>query len=103
MWSIALHGGAGALGEASIAEDCRVLDETLAWAQRQLAQDAPALDVVEGAVRRLEDSGQFVAGKGSSPNAAGDWELDASICDGQSRRCGAVAVLRGIYPPISIA
>jgi len=103
MWAIAIHGGAGALGESAIAADCRVLDETLAWAEAELARNAGALDVVEGVIRRLEDSAQFVAGKGSSPNSAGEWELDASICDGRSRRSGAVAALRGIYPPISIA
>ena len=103
MWSIAIHGGAGALGEPSIAGDCLALDAVITWAEGQLAQDGRALDVVEGVIRRMEDSGIFVAGKGSSPNAAGEWELDASICDGPSRRCGAVAALRGIYPPISIA
>lgn len=62
-----------------------------------------AIDVVEGAIRILEDSGQFIAGKGSLPNIAGEWELDASICDGRSRKAGAVAALSGAYPPISIA
>jgi beta-aspartyl-peptidase (threonine type) len=103
MWAIAIHGGAGSVSESAAAADCGVLDDTLAWAQAELARDASALDAVEGVIRRLEDSGRFVAGKGSSPNAAGEWELDASICDGRTRRSGAVAALRGVYPPISIA
>ncbi len=103
MWAVAIHGGAGGWAESAVAGDCSVLESTLAWAESELKRDGNALDVVEGAVRRLEDSGRFVAGKGSWPNAAGAWELDASICDGPSRRSGAVAVLRGIYPPISIA
>jgi beta-aspartyl-peptidase (threonine type) len=103
MWAIAIHGGAGSLSESAIAADCLVLDDALAWAQRELARDARALDVVEGVIRVLEDSGKFIAGKGSAPNAAGEWELDASICDGRTRGYGAVAALRGVYPPISIA
>jgi beta-aspartyl-peptidase (threonine type) len=103
MWSIAIHGGAGSLSEPAIAADCRVLDGVLARAERALEAGAQAIDVVEEAIRGLEDSGHFVAGKGASPNTAGVWELDASICDGRSQRCGAVAALRGVYPPISIA
>jgi len=103
MWAIGIHGGAGSLAESAIEADCRVLDEATTWAQGQLAQGSRALDVAEGVVRLLEDSGKFVAGKGSSPNLAGEWELDASICDGHSQRCGAVAALSRIYPPISIA
>lgn len=103
MWAVVIHGGAGLVAESAIAADCHALDDILVWAQAELARDQSALDVVEGVIRRLEDSGRFVAGKGSSPNALGQWELDASICDGRSQRSGAVAALRGIYPPISIA
>jgi L-asparaginase / beta-aspartyl-peptidase len=103
MWAIGIHGGAGASLESAVAAECRVLEDALSWAQRELERDARAIDVVEGAIRILEDSGRFVAGKGSAPNSAGVWELDASICDGRSRRAGAVAALRGVYPPISIA
>jgi L-asparaginase/beta-aspartyl-peptidase (threonine type) len=103
MWAICIHGGAGRLWEARIATDCAVLEQAVRWAQPELARGAAAIDVVEGVIRILEDSGVFVAGKGSSPNIAGEWELDASICDGASRRCGAVAAMSGVYPPISIA
>lgn len=103
MWAVGIHGGAGSASESTIAEDCEVLDRAASWAQRELERNARALDVVEGVIRILEDSGKFVAGKGSWPNTAGDWELDASICDGGSQRCGAVAALSRIYPPISIA
>jgi isoaspartyl peptidase/L-asparaginase-like protein (Ntn-hydrolase superfamily) len=103
MWAIGIHGGAGRLGEARIEADCRVLEEAVIWARTGLERNAAALDVVEGIIRILEDSGAFVAGKGSSPNVAGEWELDASICDGRDQRCGAVAAMSGVYPPISIA
>src|SRR5579862_5929983 len=103
MWAIGIHGGAGRLGEARIATDCAVLESAIRWGQAELAHGASALDVVEGAIRILEDSGAFVAGKGSSPNIAGEWELDASICDGPAQKSGAVAAMSGVYPPISIA
>jgi len=103
MWAIGIHGGAGAAATASEQAEERALDAALAWAERELARGASALDVAQGAIRLLEDSGAFVAGKGSSPNSAGDWELDASLCDGATRRCGAIAALRGAYPPIAIA
>jgi L-asparaginase / beta-aspartyl-peptidase len=103
MWAVIIHGGAGALLESQIAADCQVLDRALSWAKHELEQGRRALDVAEGVIRLLEDSGNFVAGRSSSPNLAGAWELDASICDGPTQRAGAVAALSGVYPPISIA
>ena len=103
MWAVIIHGGAGAVGREPRATVEPVLDAILAAAEAALIGDAAALDVVEGAVRGMEDSGLFVAGKGARPNRAGQYELDASIMDGSSRRTGAVAALAGAYPPIAIA
>jgi len=102
VWAIGIHGGAGRPSSDSPRERT-VLDQALAWAEAKLSGGTHALDVVEGAIRILEDSGVFIAGKGAQPNSAGNWELDASICDGATRRTGAVAALAGAYPPISIA
>ena len=103
MWAIAMHGGAGPVRGSLLGAQHAVLEAALAWAEAELARGAAALDVVEGAIRRLEDAGEFIAGRGARPNTAGIWELDASICDGRERKCGAVAALAGVYPPISIA
>ena len=43
-------------------------------------------------MRVLEDDPTFNAGTGATLTAAGDVELDASIMDGATLRCGAVAV-----------
>jgi len=103
MWAVGLHGGVGPVEDAQAAEDARVLGRVLDAAASALASGKAALDVVEQAVRAMEDCGRFVAGKGSHPNSAGDYELDAAICDGATRRAGSVAALAGAYPPVSIA
>jgi beta-aspartyl-peptidase (threonine type) len=62
-----------------------------------------ALEAVEAAVRVLEDDPTFNAGTGATLTAAGDVELDASIMDGATLRCGAVAVVKDVRNPITLA
>ena len=62
-----------------------------------------ALEAVEAAVRVLEDDPTFNAGTGATLTAAGDVELDASIMDGATLRCGAVAVVKDARNPIALA
>jgi len=68
-----------------------------------LSAGGSALDAVEAAVRLLEDDPVFNAGTGATLTSAGDVELDASIMDGASLRCGAVAVVKDVRNPISLA
>jgi L-asparaginase/beta-aspartyl-peptidase (threonine type) len=72
-------------------------------ARERLAAGARALDVVEFTVAEMESSGLYVAGRGSAPNSAGHVELDASIMDGPVSAAGAVASIRDIVNPISVA
>jgi isoaspartyl peptidase/L-asparaginase-like protein (Ntn-hydrolase superfamily) len=100
-WALALHGGAGRAHPSLEAEaHMRALLELGAG---KLEAGEPALDVVEAMVHELEASGHHVAGKGAHPNAAGVWELDASIIDGRTKRAGAVAALQGFASPIQVA
>jgi Asparaginase len=101
---IIVHGGAGALLDQSDAaareEGCRHA-ALKAWAI--LRRGASALSAVEAAVMLLEDDPLFNAGTGASLNARGEVELDASIMDGSTLQAGAVAAVKGIRNPISLA
>lgn len=61
------------------------------------------LDAVESAVRVLEDSPLFNAGYGSELNLDGEVEMDAAIIDGEKGRFGAVAAIKGVTNPVSVA
>ena len=104
MIRLAIHGGAGdAAGGANHAPHREVLadvaGEMLAW----LRQGRSALDAVEHAVMRLEDCPLFNAGVGAVLNRDGAPELDASIMDGASRACGAVAGVSRTKSPVQLA
>ena len=61
------------------------------------------LDAAEAGVRELEDNPLFNAGYGSVPNRDGNVEMDASIMDGRTGRCGAVAAIQEVRHPVSVA
>lgn len=106
VYSLMIHGGAGALSHLSAEER----DAYLASLRRitgvggsLLATGAPALDVVEQCVRQLEDDPLFNAGCGSVLNEVGEVEMDAAIMDGATLRAGSVAAVRLVRNPISLA
>ena len=68
-----------------------------------LTRGGSALDAVEAAARVLEDDPVFNAGRGSALNYDGAIDLDAAIMDGSTRDAGAVAGVRTIRCPISLA
>lgn len=102
-WSIAIHGGAGPLSLDDYSAVEARMGETLTRAARALEAGRAALDVVQRAVMELEESGDHIAGRGASPNALGQWELDAAIMDGRNRTAGSVAALRGFRSPVTAA
>jgi L-asparaginase / beta-aspartyl-peptidase len=102
--SFALHGGAGAAGRNSDDRPQReALREIAAQAVSLLRQGAPALDVVQAAVERLEDCPLFNAGIGAVLSRDGQAELDAALMDGRDRRAGAVANVRHARSPVRLA
>jgi L-asparaginase / beta-aspartyl-peptidase len=62
-----------------------------------------ALDAVEEAVKILEDSPYFNAGRGSALNCCGEVEMDAAIMDGKELKAGAVSMIKQVKNPISLA
>ncbi|MCW5766750.1 MAG: isoaspartyl peptidase/L-asparaginase [Phycisphaeraceae bacterium] len=106
-WSIVIHGGAGTLDrtapEAELDAYRASLRAALQEGRDRLARGQSALDVCEAVVRILEDDPRFNAGRGAVFNERGGHELDASIMDGSTLRCGAVAGVRTVKNPISLA
>lgn len=54
-------------------------------------------------VRELESDPIFNSGRGSALTANGTVEMEASIMDGDGRRCGAVSGISTVKNPISLA
>jgi len=101
---LALHGGAGdAAGGADHAEHRRVLREIATEGLSWLRAGRSALDAVERCVVLLEECPLFNAGVGAVLNRDGVPELDASIMDGATRACGAVAGVSRTKSPVQLA
>ena len=105
---MAIHGGAGTLLKGMMTPDKEIeyknaLEESLKAGSELLHSGGSALDSVELAVKILEDSPLFNAGKGSVFTADGKHEMDASIMEGNSLNAGAVTLISGIRNPISLA
>jgi len=107
-FSIAIHGGAGTLVKGMMTPEL----EAQYKAALQLALDAgynvleagkTAVEAVEVAVKLLEDSHLFNAGKGSVFTATESHEMDASIMDGKTLNAGGVSLITGIKNPVSLA
>ncbi len=108
MISIAIHGGAGVISRSSMtAENERAyhadLGRALDAGYEVLEKGGSSLDAVVAAVKMLEDSPLFNAGKGAVFNHAGINELDAAIMDGATQKAGAVAGVRHVRNPIELA
>ena len=107
-FSIAVHGGAGTLVKGMMTPELesnykKALKKALEAGYKFLSQGKSSLDAVEEAVRLLEDSPLFNAGKGSVFTAKGTHEMDASIMDGNSLKAGAVSLVTGIKNPVHLA
>jgi len=101
--SLIVHGGAWNIPDAAVA-DCRAgCHDALAAGWAILSRGGSAFDAVESAIRVLEDRPVFDAGTGSHLNRDGYVELDAMIMDGVTLNAGAVAGVRGVRNPITLA
>ena len=68
-----------------------------------LTSGGTAIEAAEAAVRVMEDHPVFDAGRGSHLNRDGEVELDAGIMDGRTLMAGAVAGIKHVANPITLA
>ena len=103
-----IHGGVGIIERGSLSPEREreyhaALREALVAGNEVLKRNGSALDAVEAAIRLMEDSPLFNAGRGAVFTNAETNELDASVMDGKNLKAGAVAGLKQIRNPISLA
>ncbi len=107
-FGLVVHGGAGYINQKTFSEEKKnqyisKLKEAIDKGSSVLSNGGTALDAVETVINILEDSPLFNAGKGAVFTAEGTNELDASIMEGKTLNAGAVAGVKHIKNPISLA
>jgi L-asparaginase / beta-aspartyl-peptidase len=105
---VVIHGGAGTITASSMTADLErryreALEQSLRVGHRVIDSGGSSIDAVEAAIRFMEDSPLFNAGKGAVFTHDGRNELDASVMDGKTRMAGSVAGVTIIRNPISAA
>jgi beta-aspartyl-peptidase (threonine type) len=102
---LGIHGGVGVDKKEMTPEhekEVRAgLKSALEAGYARLKAGGSSLDVVEAAIRVMEDLPVFNAGKGAVFTNAGTIELDASIMEGKTKKAGAIASVTTIKNPIS--
>tara|TARA_Y100001956_G_C4125500_1_gene189827 strand:+ start:3072 stop:4013 length:942 start_codon:yes stop_codon:yes gene_type:complete len=107
-FSIAIHGGAGTILREQMSDELKSsiladLESSVRAGYKVLSEAGDALDAVVAAVKVLEDSPNFNAGKGSVLTHKEMVEMDASVMHGAKAEAGAVAGVRHIKNPIELA
>lgn len=107
-YTIVIHGGAGTILRSMLTPESELkyqsgLQEALDAGFAILSNSGSALDAVEAAVVALENNELFNAGRGSVFTKKGVNEMDASIMDGSNLEAGAVAGVRNVKNPVTLA
>jgi beta-aspartyl-peptidase (threonine type) len=105
---LAVHGGAGVINRENMTGEMETehragLEAALKAGFAVAKAGGNSLDIVEAAVRTLEDCPAFNAGCGSVFTHEGKIEMDAAIMDGKSLKAGAIASVTNIRNPITAA
>ena len=103
--TLVIHGGAGTIRKENMTPERekgyhKALEHALDTGYAVLASGGKS---TEAAIKVMEDSPLFNAGKGAALTYSGKNELDASIMDGSSLNAGAVAGVTTIKNPIAAA
>jgi beta-aspartyl-peptidase (threonine type) len=106
--SIAIHGGAGTILKEEMTPQLEIdyraaLQESLDAGYSVLKNGGDAILAVKSAVVSMENNILFNAGRGSVFTSEGLNEMDAAIMDGRTLNAGAVAAVRNIRNPITLA
>jgi beta-aspartyl-peptidase (threonine type) len=107
-FSMAIHGGAGTILREQMSDELQAsiladLEASVRAGYNVLAKSGDALDAVVAAVKVLEDSPNFNAGKGSVLTNKEMVEMDASVMHGLDMDAGAIAGVRHIKNPVELA
>ncbi len=103
MYAIIVHGGAGKIKEKDPTEIENGMKAAVNAGVEVLKNGGRAIDAVEAAVKVLEDNPIFNAGTGSVLTFDGEVEMDAAIAYGPNLDFGAVAGVKNIRHPITLA
>ncbi len=103
-----IHGGAGVISKATMTPEKEKafrdkLTEVVLAGYKALQEGKSSLDAIEIAIRMMEDSPLFNAGKGAVFTHDGKNELDSSIMNGKTLAAGSAAGLRHVKNPITLA
>ncbi len=107
-FGLVIHGGAGSISKDRITPEREAayqakLQEAIEAGYAILEGGGSSFDAVETTINIMEDSPLFNAGKGAVFSNDGTNEMDASIMDGRTLNAGAVASIKHIKNPISLA
>ncbi|MCB0301352.1 MAG: isoaspartyl peptidase/L-asparaginase, partial [Calditrichaeota bacterium] len=98
-----VHGGAWSIPDEYVDAHIKGVKNAVKYIFPQMQNGLSALDAVEKAVNLLEADPTFDAGRGAFLNEIGEIELDAIIADGAALKFGAVAAVRNLLHPVSLA
>ncbi|MBT1699998.1 isoaspartyl peptidase/L-asparaginase [Fulvivirgaceae bacterium PWU4] len=106
--TLVIHGGAGTIKRENMTPEREkayhdALQQALEAGYSVLDNGGRSVDAVIAAIKIMEDSPLFNAGKGAVFTHDGKNELDASIMDGSNLMAGAVAGVTTIKNPIKAA
>lgn len=107
-YAIVIHGGAGTIEKSKMDEATEkayheVLNQALDAGENILKTGGKSIDAVVVAIKVMEDSPLFNAGKGAVFTHDGKNELDASIMTGDTQMAGAVGSVTTVKNPITLA
>ncbi len=107
-YGMVIHGGAGTIERSTMTPEKEKayragLAQSLLAGYAVLEGGGSSLDAIQAAIHVLEDDPLFNAGKGAVFTHEGTNELDSSIMNGKTLAAGAVAGVKHVRNPISLA